>query len=88
MGHLFSKKKLNSSNNITEQDKAILVCFDTHILFDLDFHFIYQQIKQQRDKVKQFQKKLAVQLEVETDIIRKLVQNDKKSYAIHVLYNY
>ncbi|KAI2798796.1 hypothetical protein RDWZM_007251 [Blomia tropicalis] len=67
MGHLFSKKKLNSSNNITEQDKAIL------------------QIKQQRDKVKQFQKKLAVQLEVETDIIRKLVQNDKKSKALLLL---
>lgn len=40
--------------------------------------FSYQQIKQQRDKVKQFQKKLVVQLESETEIIKQLVQNDKK----------
>lgn len=43
------------------------------------------QIKQQRDKVKQFQKKLVVQLESETEIIKQLVQKGQKQKALLLL---
>jgi len=70
MGHLFSKdksKRQQNTNQISEQDKAIL------------------QIKQQRDKVKQFQKRLVSQLEAETEIIKQLVQQNQKPKALLLL---
>lgn len=45
---------------------------------DLSPDFASQKLKQQRDKIKQYQKRINVQLERERDVVRKLVQENKK----------
>lgn len=40
--------------------------------------FHNQKLKQQRDKIKQYQKRINLQLERERDVVRKLVQENKK----------
>lgn len=39
---------------------------------------VVQKLKQQRDKIKQYQKRINLQLERERDVVRKLVQENKK----------
>lgn len=46
------------------------------------FYFIFQQLKQQRDKIKQFQKRIVQQLESERLIARELLKNGKKEYEL------
>lgn len=84
MGHIFGKpksKKLPPQALVTEQDKAILVCNNLSyqsILFTLNCIVTFQQLKQQRDKLKQYQKRINIQLGKEREIARELMKNDKK----------
>lgn len=46
-------------------------------IFIVDFVFL-QQLKQQRDKLKQYQKKITLNLEKERQLARELLKKDKK----------
>jgi charged multivesicular body protein 6 len=61
MGGVFGKSKKPVSR-VTEQDKAVLVSIK-HLVFLVkiilqDKYFFFQQLKQQRDKIKQYQKRI------------------------------
>ena len=47
-----------------------------------------KKLKQQRDKIKQYQKRINFQLEKERDVVRKLVQDNKKElvYLLNIIY--
>lgn len=78
MGMIFGKKKPVS--RVTDQDKAVLVS-NTKInffLFMFTCYFVFQQLKQQRDKLKQYQKKIERRLEADRELARKLITNGQK----------
>ena len=82
MGIFFSKKK-PSSSRITEQDKAILVNDNKYlikgykIMINLITIFL-QQLKQTRDKLKQYQKRIELNIEKDRELAKKLIKNDRK----------
>ncbi|KAF3422880.1 hypothetical protein E2986_01528 [Frieseomelitta varia] len=76
MGIFFSKKKPPS--RVTEQDKAILA----HVNRFLSF---LQQLKQTRDKIKQYQRRIEQNLEKERLLAKKLIQNKQKERALLIL---
>lgn len=76
MGIIFGKKKQVS--RISDQDKAVLVsehCFQVRI--DA-MNFIFQQLKQQRDKLKQYQKRIEQTLDKDRELAKKLLRNGQK----------
>lgn len=77
MGIIFGKKKIQS--RITEQDKAVLVSKYLLIFFKVIFTYLFlQQLKLQRDKIQQYQKRINVSLEADRELARKLLKDGKK----------
>lgn len=86
MGGIFGKQKTKQVSRITEQDKAILVSVSQSQALQkpnknrsLFYHFLYaQQLKQQRDKLKQYQKRIEKSLEKDRELARKCLQTGRK----------
>lgn len=82
MGALFGKSsKKTAPSRITDHDKAVLVC--RYINLCVDCHFIKsfgytQQLKQQRDRLKQYQKRIELQLENDRLLAKKCLQQGRK----------
>lgn len=81
MGALFGKQKKPPSR-VTEQDKAILVGVRTLNVLLTNFHesstFVLQQLKQQRDKLKQYQKRIEIALNKDRELARKCLATGRK----------
>ena len=85
MGGLFSKKSKPPTPvqncEITEQDQAILVSS-----FHLCFHIAtFQQLKTQRDKMKQFIKRKEKCLEKERELAKELIREGKKESVFYAI---
>lgn len=79
MGGLFGKHKKQQSR-VTEQDKAILV---SDFLWTLRTNLRYlptmnQQLKLQRDKLKQYQKRIELSLEKDRELAKKCLATGRK----------
>lgn len=95
MGAIFGKTKKTAPSRITEQDKAVLVniicsrnssivrsiIWTFPILNRPKFQFT-QQLKQQRDKLKVYQKRIALSLENDRQLAKKCLAQGRKEYAI------
>lgn len=79
MGILFGKKKPPS--RVTEQDKAILVRRKFNLYFQLMFLIFFQQLKQQRDRLKQYQKRIELALTKDRELAKKLISNGQKEWV-------
>lgn len=84
MGALFGKPPKKTQSRVTQQDKAVLVRNDKFILyyiyvftFRIAFSF-NQQLKQQRDKLKQYQKRIELSLEIDREMARKCLASGRK----------
>uniref|UniRef100_A0A8C1I1D2 Charged multivesicular body protein 6b n=2 Tax=Cyprinus carpio TaxID=7962 RepID=A0A8C1I1D2_CYPCA len=77
MGNLFGKKK---ATRVTEQDRAVL----GSVLMQTD-KSTPKQLKQQRDKLKQYQKKITLQMEKERQLAKQLLNDGKKEKALLLL---
>lgn len=86
MGALFGKQKKPPSR-VTEQDKAILVSLLLHIMKKCKkefattkflINFRPQQLKQQRDKLKQYQKRIELSLTKDRELARKCLATGRK----------
>ncbi|KAK3090603.1 hypothetical protein FSP39_013022 [Pinctada imbricata] len=96
MGGLFSKdKEKKKESRVTDQDRAILVG-KLALLFNFTFdqrkfdplgcrgpviRVCHNQLKQQRDKLKQYQKKINVQIEKDRQVAKQLLKDGKKEKA-------
>ncbi|KAH8401442.1 hypothetical protein KR009_005534 [Drosophila setifemur] len=86
MGALFGKSsKKTAPSRITDQDKAVLVCrrYLRHpmTLANHSKTLPFQQLKQQRDRLKQYQKRIELQLENDRLMARKCLQQGRKDRA-------
>ncbi|VDK52981.1 unnamed protein product [Cylicostephanus goldi] len=89
MGGLFSKKSSTppppKNCVITEQDQAILVSFFMSMVFGIPLKFFFQQLKTQRDKIKQFIRRKERDMERERELARQLIKDGKKDRALLLL---
>jgi charged multivesicular body protein 6 len=84
MGGVFGKSKKNASR-VTEHDKAVLVIFRIRNLIfyqkkiiDFVFFFWLQQMKQQRDKIKQYQKRIEQSLEKDRELAKQCLNKGQR----------
>ncbi|XP_030390343.1 charged multivesicular body protein 6 isoform X1 [Gopherus evgoodei] len=76
MGNLLGRKR---RSRVTEQDKAVLdgaLCAGSW-----DLQALLNQLKQQRDKLKQYQKRITLNLERERSVAWQLLRDGKKEKA-------
>lgn len=82
MGNIFGKSSAKAKvSRVTEQDKAVLVRRKTKVLKSAIFkEFIWklQQLKQQRDKLKLYQKRIELQLEKDREMAKKCLSTGRK----------
>lgn len=83
MGNLFGKSSSKAKvSRVTEQDKAVLVssyliCNNCRAKY-IDSRLNLQQLKQQRDKLKQYQKRIELQLEKDREMAKKCLATGRK----------
>ena len=87
MGSLFSKKTANPKAKVSQQDLAVLVSIiESSFTGSLIFvSFQFQQLKQLRDKIKQTQKRISLQIDRDKDVATQLVSDGKKDRALLLL---
>lgn len=85
MGALFGKQKKSPPSRITEQDKAILVSASKLMKTTEQFEMtnfmmsaMNQQLKQQRDKLKQYQRRIELSLEQDRELAKKCLATGRK----------
>ena len=82
MGNLFGKTKKAPASRITEQDKAILVSYGVKHVVVRKYHpsplFLLQQLKKQRDKLKQYQKRIELTLVKDRELAKKCLEAGRK----------
>lgn len=81
MGGIFGKSNKKAISRVTEHDKAVLVSVFQQKL-GVIVHFTeliqFQQLKHQRDKLKQYQKRIELSLVKDREIARKCLQSGRK----------
>lgn len=76
MGIIFGKRKPPS--RVTQHDKAVLVSYRLYLHRSHNNFQLFQQLKQQRDKLKQYQRRIEIALNLDRELAKSLIAKGQK----------